>query len=247
MKKIAIGLVAALIGAATQASAQFAPPSGGEMGAFLKCFYECKKGPDVQGTPTFQEITTLMIANEFPDDRVAQVFYVDGQEQCIAQSVLSLSPLDLDELNVCHTLEFGLGVVPEAGLVEIAVGDPTLPSQVPPFQFGPGFGIYAWGKNVLGKFRRDNPEPFEGRVTGIGKYECRMVPIEVRIDQAIATMCMDAAGNPVPEIPPVLVEQTDDPPTTGACENDPFPVCGGSCPPGLTCQGDPAQQCVCLP
>ena len=72
MKSLVIGLVV-LLGAATQANAQFAPPSGGEIGSFLKCFYECKPGPNVQGVGTYQEITTLMLTNQSPDPRTAEV------------------------------------------------------------------------------------------------------------------------------------------------------------------------------
>jgi hypothetical protein len=208
MKPLLIVLLA-VVAAATQASAQFAPPSGGELGAFIKCFYECKAGPDVQDVQTFQEITTLMIANQNVADRVAQAFFIDGNQACIAQALLLLSPLDLDELNVCHTLEAAFGpagtAVPEAGLVELVIGDPALPGQ-PPFEHELAEGVYAWGKNVLGKFRVDNPEPFQGRVTGIGKYECRVVPAETLVEEAIRTHC-DAA---VPIIEPVLVEKTED-------------------------------------
>ena len=95
------------------------------MGSFLKCFYECKKGPDVQGVATYQEITTIMLTNQSPDPRVADVFYFDGKEQCIAHSSIDLSPVDLDELSVCHTLESG-GLVPPAGGVD---RDPRLGSS----------------------------------------------------------------------------------------------------------------------
>ncbi len=196
MKSLVISLLV-LFGAATQANAQFAPPSGGEVGSFLKCFYECKPGPDVGGVPTYQEITTIMLTNQSPDPRVADVFYFDGKEECIAHSSIDLSPVDLDEPSVCHTLEAGGLVPPLAGLVEILVTDPLtgLPAD----------GVYAWGKNVLGKVRTDNPEPFEGRVTGFGKYECRVVPIEVRPDEAVAAKCVAPL-----EVIPVLVEETED-------------------------------------
>jgi len=206
MKRFAI-LLAALMGAATQATAQFAPPSGGEQGSFLKCFYECKPGPNVQGVETYQEITTIMLTNQSPDPRVADVFYFDGRQQCIAHSSIELSPVDLDELSVCHTLKAAGLVPPLAGLLEIIVTDPLLG--------GPGDGVYAWGKNVLGKFRTDNPEPFEGRVTGIGKYECRVVPIEVRAEEAVTNACQ---ANPPLDVVPILVEDTDD--QICACDGD---------------------------
>jgi hypothetical protein len=195
MKPLPIVLLA-VMAAATQASAQFAPPSGGELSSFVKCFYECKAGPDVQSEATFQEITTLMIANQSFEDRTAQAFFIDGEEGCIAQALMDLTPLDLDELNVCHTLEAAGVGVPEAGLVELVIGDPI---------GDPAEGVYAWGKNVLGKFRVSNPEPFQGRVTGLGKYECRIVPFETGVESAIQSHCVGA-----PQIQPILVEQTDD-------------------------------------
>ncbi len=239
MKRIAI-LLAALMGAATQANAQFAPPSGGEVGSFLKCFYECKPGPDVQGVATYQEITTLMLTNQSPDFRHADVFYFDGREQCIAHSDIELSSVDLDELSVCHTLDLGGAGAPPAGLVEIIVTDPL--SGIP------GDGVYAWGKNVLGKFRTDDPEPFNGRVTGIGKYECRVVPIEVGVDAAVAAKCVA----PV-DVTPILVEETEDPPMPCPGDISAFPACagggvGGGCPPPTVCGPDPtgAPECVCI-
>ena len=239
MKSSVIGLLV-LFGAATQANAQFAPPSGGEVGSFLKCFYECKPGPDVQGVATYQEITTIMLTNQSPDPRVADLFYFDGREQCIAHSSINLSSVDLDELNVCHSLGLAGGVPPPlAGLVEIIVSDPL--------SGAPADGVYAWGKNVLGKFRVDNPEPFEGRVTGIGKYECRVVPQEVRPDEAVANAC--APPNLPIDVPPILVEETEDVPDNGvACGDQDFPQCGGLCPPADTCQRDPtgAPMCICM-
>ncbi len=205
MKSILIGLMV-LFGAATQANAQIAPPTGGEVGALLKCFYECKPGPNVQGVGTYQEITTIMLTNQSPDTRLADVYYFDGKEECIAHSIIDLSPVDLDETAVCPTLEAGVLVPPLAGLIEILVTDPLtgLPAD----------GVYAWGKNVLGKFRTDNPEPFEGRVTGIGKYECRVVPAEVRPDEAVATACTAPL-----EVAAILVEDTDDDDIC-ACDGD---------------------------
>jgi hypothetical protein len=208
MRSILVALLL-VCAAATQANAQFAPASGGETSAFVKCFYECKEGPLVQGMPTFQEITTHMIANESPADRFADIYYFNGREECVAHSDLELSSVDLDELNVCHSLLLGGVPPPPAGLIEIIVR--TGPGPADPL----ADGVYAWGKNVLGKFRYDNPEPFEGRVTGIGKYECRLVPYDVGMEQAVTNKC------PVPpyEVLPILVEETDDPPAC-ACNPD---------------------------
>jgi hypothetical protein len=138
-----------------------------------------------------------MIANESTEARHADVYYFNGREACLAHSSLELSSVDLDELNVCHSLLLGGVMPPLAGLIEIVVTDPA--------DGTPADGVYAWGKNVLGKFRHDNPEPFEGRVTGIGKYECRLVPYEVQPHMAVAAKCTAPA-----EVPAILVEETDD-------------------------------------
>jgi hypothetical protein len=105
---------------------------------------------------------------------------------------------------VAENLESGGLAPPPAGLIEILVSDPLI---------GPADGVYAWGKNVLGKFRVDNPEPFEGRVTGIGKYECRVVPFEVRPEEAVANAC----AAPI-EVAAILVEETDD--QACSCDGD---------------------------
>ncbi|HXK25855.1 MAG TPA: dockerin type I domain-containing protein [Myxococcota bacterium] len=197
-----------IVGVATLVNAQpLAPASGGERAALLKCFFECKPGPTVQGEATFQEITTLMLTNESPNPRVADIYYFGGRQQCVAHSTLELSPVDLDELNICHSLVLGGVTPPLAGLTEILVTDPATSS--------PGDGVYAWGKNVLGKFRQDNPEPFEGRVIGVGKYECRLVPYEVGAQQAVVSKCQA----PV-QVNPIQVEATGECGCNGDLDGD---------------------------
>lgn len=211
MKSFGIGLVVLLSSAAPAAGQPFPYPtttSNGEAGGqTLKCFFECKQGPVVQGMGTFQEITTIMLANQSPYYRDARVYFFDGKEGCLGNMDLKLSPIDLDEINVCHTMLNSMVMPPPAGLVEIVVTDSV--SQ------GPGDGVYAWGKNVLGKFRYDVVEPFQGRVSGVGKYECRVVPQQVNAQQAISNKCAPPA-TPTPLFP-VLVEETDD---GGCCDGD---------------------------
>jgi hypothetical protein len=187
--------------------------SSGEVGTFVTCFYECKPGPDVDtgSTPvgTYQELTTLMITQQTNTNRCGRAFYFDGHENVLAMSNIPLSPFDLDELNVCHTLDNPLvpGGPPEAGLVVFAFTDPATP-PAPPYPFGPSTGGYVWGKNVIGKFRKDNPEPFQGRADAVGKYECRVVPASLFGTTQIQTK---SAGKPL--IVPLLVEQTNEPGT----------------------------------
>ncbi len=171
-----------------------APPSGGESSFVLSCFYECKEGPVVRGIPTFQEITTLIITNESPFFPVgAVVGFLDANERVLAHSFLDLSEEDLDEINVCHTLFLSGIVPPPVGKIDIV----TVP-------VGPLPGTYAWVKNLLGKFFSNNPEPFQGRVTGIAKTECRVVPEEVAPFSVVRDKVLNS-----PEIPPILVERTD--------------------------------------
>jgi hypothetical protein len=210
MKSIGFALLA-VIALSSQALAQ-GVLSSGEEGVFVACFYECKPGPDIDtgSTPvgTYQELTTLMITQQTNADRCARAFYFDGQENVLAMSNIGLSPFDLDELNVCHTLDHPvIPAVPEAGLVVFAFTDPLTPA-VPPFPFGPAPGGYVWGKNVIGKFRTDNPEPFQGRATAVGKYECRVVPSSLF---GINQLQIKAAGKPI--IAPLLIEQTNEPNT----------------------------------
>ncbi|MCG8358101.1 MAG: hypothetical protein MI920_21255 [Kiloniellales bacterium] len=190
-----------------QAAAQ-APPSGGELSQVFACFYECKPGPVVQGVPTWQAITTLMVMNmnsgvpdPVADTRLVNVIFVDGNENILGSSRgpglgLNLSPEDLDELNVCRTLQANGLPVPQAGIVEfyVAGGDPG--------------GVYAWVQNLIGKFFVTVDEPFAGRVTGIAKTECRQVPLEVSTPMEIAQKAI-ASGAPQ-DVQLILVEDTDE-------------------------------------
>ncbi len=106
-----------------------------------------------------------------------------------------MSPEDLDEISICQNLCAGGIVPPSAGLIEVVIDDPT----------GVG-GTYGWVKNFVGKFFKTVDEPFSGRVEGIGKTECRVVPPSVTTAAEIQAKI--AAQNP-PVIPPVLIEGTN--------------------------------------
>ncbi len=83
----------------------------------------------------------------------AEVLYLNGNERPIASNRLELSPLDLDEINVCSTLENGLAAfgVPQAGVIEVVLS--------------PAGGVYGWVKNLTGRFNRLQPEPYLEYVT----------------------------------------------------------------------------------
>lgn len=138
----------------------------------LTCFYECKPLPTGDG---LQEVTTLMVTNSAGvGDRFANVVFVDGNEQVLAKTRFRLSPRDVDELNVCATLQVGIGFAPSAGLIQVA-------TSLDPVGNNPdnSEAVDTWMKNLLGRFRSADPdqpvtfEPFQsGRVTGIAKTQC---------------------------------------------------------------------------
>ena len=72
-----------------------------------------------------------MITQQTNANRCARAFYFDGHENVLATSDIGLSPFDLDELNVCHTLDNPLvpGGPPEAGLVVFAFTDHATPGR----------------------------------------------------------------------------------------------------------------------
>ncbi|RLA04172.1 MAG: hypothetical protein DRQ54_09870 [Gammaproteobacteria bacterium] len=203
--KCLTAVVVLLCGIPLAVQAQIAEPaSGGERGSFLECVYECKPGAMVGGVSTFKAATSVMLTNQSPSDRVAEVFYFNGNEECIAHSSVDLSAVDLDELNICHSLDAGGITAPRAGLLEISVTDSGGSAAD---------GVYGVVKNVLGRFRVDNPELFEGRVRGLAKYECRVVPSTVQPDVAVANKCSPAP----PDVAGILIEDTDD---SCACNAD---------------------------
>lgn len=206
MRSAPIVLLVVLQGLSMSARSQIIePPSGGERGSFIECAFECKRGPNVAGVSTFQEVTTVMLTNQSSSDRLAEVFYFNGKEECLAHSTVELSPVDLDELNVCHSLLAGGVTPPAAGLLEIMTTDTGGTAAD---------GVYGVVKNVLGKFGFNNPEPFHGRVRGIAKFECRVVPSTVDPDTAIGDKCQPSP----PDVTGILVEGTHD--TCDACNAD---------------------------
>ena len=137
-----------------------------------------------------------MITNMSTQDHLVGVYFSDGNQRRLGKTLFDLSEEDLDELNVCRTLHNALLPVPEAGLVEIILGADVPIANV---------GIYAWIKNLTGKFFVTQDEPFAGRVTGIAKTECRLVPQSVTFPQRIRDKFIQA-----PTLPAILVEGTAD-------------------------------------
>ena len=175
--------------------------SGGERSSVFSCFYECEPGTrsDVWG-----EITVLVLESQNVDDDVAaRVIFLDGNEQMIAQALVSVSKVDIDMINVCRTLEANGVAAPRAGVIEVllrqAPGDPTDPDAV---------GVYGWVKNFVGKFFKVQDDPFSGRIEGVGKTECRITPSDVATVAQIQSR-LDSGPTP-PEISPIYVSDTAD-------------------------------------
>ena len=191
MKSIRNLVVIGAAGLATMsANLQAQPvPTAGEISAVRLCFYECKDGAR---SDWWQEVTTLMVMN--PDaETIVHFAILDGNENFIARTAVNLSEDDLDELNVCRTLEAAGIVPPSAGMVEVF-------SSV-----GGLDGYYVTVKNLIGKFFKTVDEPFDGRVVGVGKTECRVVPPTVTTGEEISAKLQ--AANP-PTIAPILIEDT---------------------------------------
>lgn len=62
------------------------------VGSVLSCFYECKpRAPD-----SWQEVTTLMLANQSIKDIDAEIVFLDGNQNIIAQAQDNLSAEDVE-------------------------------------------------------------------------------------------------------------------------------------------------------
>jgi hypothetical protein len=170
------------------------PETRGEFSTVFSCFYECKWEREAAGVKfNWREITTLMLVNQSAKQSVtAEILFVDGNENPIATAETVLGPMDLDEINVCASLDEGLGgQVPAAGVIEVVLS--------------PTGGVYGWVKNVLGRFPRFEVEPFRGRPTGIAKTQCRLVGPNAVTPREIREKIR---ANDVPEIKPILIEGT---------------------------------------
>jgi hypothetical protein len=203
----------------------------GERSLVFTGFYECKDGP----LPDYWlEVTSLMLVNPANRPMQAVVVLLNGNEQMIAVTETEMSSEDLDEINICRTL-FAAGInPPPAGMIEIIVDDP---------HGGQVGGVYGWIKDFVGKFFKTVDEPFQGRVSGIGKTECRLVPPNVTTAGEIQQKLI--AQNP-PVIPPILIEGTGGDPVVppGEC------ISNADCTLDEYCEkavGDCAGQGVCKP
>ena len=169
------------------------PESRGEFSTVFSCFYECKWEREGKQMGLWQQITTLMLVNPSARQTVqADILFTDGNENPVAWTKTELSPLDLDEINVCASLDDGAGAaVPSAGVIEVILS--------------PTGGVYGWVKNVLGHFERFEPDPFKGSPTGIAKTQCRVVGPNAATPRQIR---QELDSKRVREIRPILIEGT---------------------------------------
>jgi len=171
------------------------PESSGEVSPIFSCFYECKPNRFAPAT-IWREVTTLMLVNQSPNFPLrATMLILDGNENPLRQATTILSPQDLDEVNVCETLNAAGVAVPQAGVVEVLL----TPTIGPPVG-----GAYGWVKNVVGAFVRGQAEPFNGFVSAVGKTECRLVGPNVSTPAALQARIALA-----PPTAPILVEGTN--------------------------------------
>jgi len=226
-----------------QIAAAFDPGLGrfgsGEVSAVHSCFYECKQlrkpvtdvDPNVLSAAVLED-TLLMLVNESPtEDLDAIVGILDGQEHSLLWFKTRLSSLDLDEVNVCRTLELAGVVPPQAGVIEIVSLDQN---------GAPEGGVYAWVKDLTLK-KGDlwiRPQPpivplartvsgatviaaqpavvmakYNARALGVGKTECRVTPPEVAPPPA--TLARIQQGRPV--IAAYEENTFETPPQLGTC------------------------------
>jgi hypothetical protein len=202
---------------------QTKPETTGEVSPVFSCFYECK--PHKFNAQVWRETTSLMLVNQSTrQDLTAQVVLLDGNQNIIAVAPTQLSPLDLDEINICETLDNNVaGVpVPQAGVIEVVLQ--------------PGWGgAYGWVKNIVGGFKRGQPEPVAGFIRSVGKTECRLVGENVTTSSEILTLL-----DPALFISPILIEGTADA-GGGFCDEPGNPctpcVAGTVCSDGVTVCG----------
>ncbi len=184
----------------------------------LTCFYECKpeQPPDFPATnPALQQTTTLMINNQNTPDathsntHIAHIVFFDGNENPLARADVSLSGHDVDELNVCATIDAANGTArePSAGLIKIAVEDTALyqtqPSGAP---YPAGIGVNATIKTLLGSFLPANPDPYDvaNKVVSIDKTVCNATSNDVVTAEFYETTEIQA----VPLVVPQLLDST---------------------------------------
>lgn len=156
----------------------------------LSCFYECKDKEHRRGA--WGEVTTLTLVNQSNSAVVANILFFDGNQNCIATAQNYLHWVDLDEINVCETLNKGGIEPPRAGVIQVRLGesggwDPTL--------------VSGWVNYFIGTFKKGKPEPFAGTIGSTAKINCEF-----------KNSVWSPGYPPCPSIylSPILIEDTED-------------------------------------
>ena len=244
--------------------------TSGEISPVQSCFYECKQKRSPQSkynalavAGRTLEDSLLMLVNENLIDAflIVQVGVFDGNQNLLLNFKSHLGQFDLDEINICRTLELAGVVPPQAGVLEVLTFD----------QNGvPEGGVYAWVKELALKAadewdRSSDPDPtsynavglkrkiedssklnpreveakYHSKVVGIGGTECRVTPVEGY--GSVTAIQGKLSGSP--SVLPAYVQDTAEvPPVRKTCTRSGFPC---ATDPGLEvpCPGGSADLC----
>ncbi len=125
----------------------------------LSCFYECRGNPFY-----WSQVSTLTLVNQSNSAAWANVLLFDSNQNCIATVNNYLHWVDLDEINLCETLNKGKIEPPHNGVIQVRLGefggwDPTL--------------VSGWVNNFVGIFPKGIPDPFAGVIQSTSKISCK--------------------------------------------------------------------------
>jgi hypothetical protein len=160
--------------------------------AYLTCFYDCKQ--KFRDERYWLELTTLVMLNR-GSEREYKMLFFDGNQNAIAKSYIHLSDNDLDEMNVCATLDQAaregiIDEVPATGFISLKLNK---------WYYSDNSLVSAWIKDITGYFRKTEFEVAQSTsaASGIGKTQC------VTDYERYEHFC-------VPCIEPILIDGTGD-------------------------------------
>jgi hypothetical protein len=157
----------------------------------FSAFFDCIDGPNTSAGPTWVETANLLLTNSSGTDSLATGVFLDGNGNYIAQMPLDMAARDVDEINLCRTLDEAGVDVPLKGhmIVYRNVGSPT-------------FDFNCWLVDYVGKFYHTVNEPSKGRVVGVGKTQC----METNIDRDLIVAELNQLG--VPVVSPIILNNS---------------------------------------
>ncbi len=193
-----IGLVTLILtmGNGQVLAAEKPTPSSGEQSSLKTGFYSCKPGKRAN---TWKEVTTLtvlnltsrIVGNADNNRNKAILILLDAQGNFLSGSFLTLSKRDMDEINICKTLQDARITVPKTGMLYLT----DLFGQV-----------HAWRKNYSGRFFFNKNDPAAGRVVSVNESELRVVSPAVESALPVITDFFEESDN---FIDPVLIGITE--------------------------------------